>query len=296
MMQQLKLSLILFLLFLVFHIQADKAFGLTVSTLNIKFYGFQKNKISTKKNLLDPRNESLKHYIAQNLIKSDIISFEEIIDVENFISKVVPQNFKCQSYTRKRKSHLHVVVCYQSKYQFLIPGNDTNHIIESTTLGRNLRPVVHGVLATKTGKPLAYLAAVHLKASKPHSATRNKQVTILAQFMKTLPKGLDKIIVGDFNTHGNDISSFNRILNHANLSMRHLSNKNRYTYRSNRFNSKLDHYWVSSTLKQTRNISTSRICNDTISPMGRYADVAEYNKEISDHCFLKANFKSVNNP
>jgi len=270
---------------------------ITVATLNIKFYGYD---LSSESNLTngytDPRNRSLRKYIIKNLGDADVITFQEIVDVTAFKKKVLKNSFRCRTYNHENKDHLHVLICYKKKYRLSKPFDDDNYIIEESTLGRRIRPVLHGILTeVSTGKKVAYIAAVHLKANEYSSETRKKQIKIISKKMRANAGNLPKIIMGDFNTHGSDVAKFNRIFRSSRLGLRHITNPNRYTYRVPEYNSKLDHFWVNpSKIELQGTVKTSRICNDGSSPTGDYSSVASYNRNISDHCFLKAKFKLQN--
>ncbi|MEZ4741965.1 MAG: endonuclease/exonuclease/phosphatase family protein [Bdellovibrionota bacterium] len=266
---------------------------LTVATLNIKFYGRSITPSQQQDTGYsdDIRDEALKTYINNFLSNADIITFQEITDVNGFKKNVLNPEFTCQTYSHKDPKHLSVLLCYkEEKYDFIKVDWDDNYAIEKATVGRNIRPIIHGLLANKSGEILTYIAAVHLKASKQYSSVRKKQMEILAEDLTKLNSDIPVLVLGDFNTHNTDLVDFKNIFNESNIDIDRVINTNKYTFRVPTYKNKFDYIWTSRHFYLESPIQTSGICRDDTANFDEYTSVEKYNQEISDHCYLKAEF------
>jgi hypothetical protein len=261
---------------------------LSVAGMNIRFYG---REIVEDQFVQDSRTPYLASYIEDNLGAVDVISFEEIVDQEGFVKNVLKNKRICQGYANPDAGHQHVMICYKKDFEFIPANFDTDFIIEEATLGRRLRPIVHGILTDKAGVHLAYIAAVHLKASPQDAAVRMKQIEILTEKMRDLEPLLPAIIVGDFNTFASDVEDFTDTFNRAGLKMRNVFNANNVTFKTPRLASKLDHFWVNDAVTANQPVSTSDICRNNAQQVVEYDSIEEYNKRISDHCYIKSSFE-----
>lgn len=282
---------------------------ISVASFNIRWYGRELHGAIPSPEP-DSRNDFLADYIATNLASADVIAFAEIVDKEGFERDVLRGVRTCQSYDQKSQGHQHVMICYKKDLKFITANIDGDFIIEEATLGRRLRPIVHGVLVDGNGKQLAYIAAVHLKANPGETATRLQQIGILAEKMRGLAKDLPAIVVGDFNTHDNDVADITQSFADAGLQMRNIYNANEATFRTPSLMSKLDHFWVNQAVSSSSPIITSWICRKQSHEMecsrqsgargcrqrllansDEYQSVEEYNAKISDHCFIQSSFR-----
>lgn len=273
---QMKKQLLLALLIL-FISTNTIAKNLTITSFNIRFYGFGGEYSGS---LTDEfRDDWLSEYMKKNNIMSDVIVFQEIID-KNRLRKLLANNYNCISYKNDQKNHLHVVICYRYKtFIFDKVAGDDNHIIDNSSLER-YRPAVYGILKNRDAKPLLRIVGVHLKARETHFKTRKKQAKIIKKNLQTLDSSVPTIIIGDFNLHSekevNDISEIFK-----DLGLKHVDN-NRFTYMSPTFEGILDHVWLSESLSHKELIvkgPKTKDFNDT----KRFDNLYFYNKFISDH-------------
>lgn len=264
---------------------APKKNTISVATLNIKLYGYD---VKTGKTAPDIRHDSLKKYISKNLLKTDVITFQEIINKRDFVKNVLNHKYKCRSYSHEGRSHMHVMMCYKPQYRFVKADSDSNYIIEAASQGRWLRPAVHGYLTNKNGKKLAYIIAVHLKASPHETELKQKQFKEILNQMATEGSDVPAVVLGDFNSYNNDIKVFETLAQRKGIPIKHLDNINPYTFRNKNSKAKLDHIWVSPGLKHKGEIKTGKICDIKEQTTINRDDIKKYNGEISDHCYLKA--------
>jgi hypothetical protein len=269
--------------------EQSQAKELSVASLNIRFYGRELD-ASQQTEGSDSRDSYLADYIEENLASADVIAFEEIVKEEDFINNVLKNRWTCQGYENSNRGHQHVLICYKKEYKFIPPNFDSDFIIQEATLGRKIRPIVHGILTDLNGKHLAYIAAVHLKANADQSELRMQQIQVLADKMQDLEPRLPAIVVGDFNTSGNDVEDFTEVFQKAGLRRRIGYNPKDATIKTPDFQGKFDHFWVNTAASVSQTVTTSQICLNGSERQLEYDSIEEYNQRISDHCYIKSSF------
>jgi endonuclease/exonuclease/phosphatase family metal-dependent hydrolase len=182
------------------------------------------------------------------------------------------------------------MICYSSDYSFVTPPYDDNYIIEDSTVGRRIRPIVHGILEDQNGQSVAYIAAVHLKATPDGAEVRLQQIKVLATYLAKLDRRLPVVILGDFNTFGDDTEVYADEFSKESLGIRNVYNPNAVTFITPRSKGKFDHIWINRGLSEASPIATSEVCRTSMRAVPTPSPVAEYNREISDHCFVRAKF------
>lgn len=261
---------------------------LKVSSFNIRFYGNSLSEDSDK--VKDGRDSYIKDFLTkENILTSDVIVFEEIVDKEALVGNVLGNEFNCTSYDVRNAGHQHVMVCHKPEYKFEKAADDDNFILEDVTLGKNLRPAVHGLLKNQKGQTLAHLVGVHLKAMPNESSTRERQMQVIAGYLNKQDKNTPIIMTGDFNSFEDDADNFTKILNLKGNDMAEVENPSPYTFQDGKYRNKLDRIWASDEVKVISKIEVKGPCNNRSPGEGSgYGNVAYYNKNISDHCPITA--------
>lgn len=255
---------------------------LKVSTLNIRWYGLG----GTREGGADreTRDRTLKKFFDENLADSDVISFQEIVDVRRLKANVVGRGHKCASYAHENERHQHVVICYRSDFALSRENGARGVALDEVALGE-FRPAVVGLLKDEKGEPLAHLIAVHLKSAPQHSRTRLKQTAILADYIKSFDDGVPVIVLGDFNTHvterGRDEDAMAEMLGSVDLVQIH--NPFQYTYRTRRYTGRFDHIFASADVARFATATVIGPCN------GDSPELTDrFYRTVSDHCAVSA--------
>jgi endonuclease/exonuclease/phosphatase family metal-dependent hydrolase len=256
---------------------------ITVSTFNIAWYGLGGNPDNSPAD--ETRDASLKSFIRRHLADSDVIAFQEIVDVERLVAQVLDNARNCYSYRNRDPKHQHVVICVKPELRFEPITADNNFTIESVALGY-LRPAVHGVIKSRDGRRLMYLAAVHLKANPESADVRREQIQKLGEYIRRNVRGIPVAIVGDFNTHGDDSIVFQDIFSDLNLPVEEIENRFDYTYNDSQNQQKLDRIWVSRRVVETSSPRVFGPCNTSPDTQSNQA-IRHYLRTISDHCPVK---------
>ncbi len=257
--------------------------ALSITTFNVKIFGLGGHFSGEIGD--EYRDNWLKEFVANNLNDSDVITFQEIVDVSRLKNMLFPE-YQCVSYDTLEsvsRKHQHIVLCYKtSKYYFANFYND-NYIIEEVALIK-YRPALYGVLMDLKGNAVADIVSLHLKASPSGKEKRLRQAKILKDFLKgKRHKGYRPLIItGDFNTFNNDVEELSNVFNE--LEIKHVDN-DLWTYRVWKYQNQFDHFWVSNNaLEKIKSIKVSGPCNNQQGYFSRYQDVGFYNTFISDHC------------
>src|SRR4051812_38926083 len=87
-----------------------QAASLTVTTMNVEFYGLNNDNAQ--------RDPAINEYLDENDLRSDVMVFQEIVDVERLKEKIVGPDYTCISYESRAHGHQHVVVCHRPTVQF----------------------------------------------------------------------------------------------------------------------------------------------------------------------------------
>ena len=257
--------------------QAARPFSIT--EFNASWFGLNGDPNNELGN--EPRVNDLKEFLQKNSLFTDVMVFEEIVDIGLLKSAILNNSYDCQSYERDDPKSQHIVICVKPEFRFDMAENASSYVIEEVDLSGNLRPAVHGILKTQDGTRLAHIFGVHLKANSEKSAMRLKQTQFIADYLKREPSVDPVIIVGDFNTFGTDPVDMEKQFGTAGLL--ELDLPELYTWASVREHfppAKLDRVWISNTL--VPKIKSAHVVGPCNSPDKKL--LAVYNATISDHC------------
>jgi len=259
---------------------------LTVSSFNIRCFGCDGQYDGEKG--IEGRLSFLKTFFEKELVNSDIIILQEIMDT-NLLSQILPPDFKFKTYTHEYDRHMNVVICYNKKYEFI-----NSSTIDFTALdSKRSRPCLYTKL--RLNNKNIHIIGVHLKSGIHHTDNRLKQIKAVKNFIKELPQGEPIVIGGDFNSHAktatkkekNDSEFMEELLLDQNLER--VKNSN-FTYYTQWERECLDHIWVSK-----ENLSEESLWTYDIEKHSKGYDtlysVKTYYSEISDHLPISAQIK-----
>jgi endonuclease/exonuclease/phosphatase family metal-dependent hydrolase len=99
--------------------------------------------------------------------------------------------------------------------------------------------------------------------------------------MKSRADNEPTIILGDFNSYGDDPVKFSEVFADDAIAMTQATDSYKFSYRSGGQGSKLDRIWLSNSLQVVSPAKVSGPCNDA---GGSSQAIKTYNKEVSDHC------------
>jgi hypothetical protein len=173
---------------------------LKIATFNIRWFGLNgdvSGSIGT-----ETRVDTVDAFIDEHLGDRDVIVFQEIVDVDLFTEKVMPDH-TCITYDGFIGKHQHVMLCHTDAYELRMADDEDDFELEALKIGQ-VRPGVHGTLvSTDDGEPVAHVVAVHLKAEPDSTERRLEQARALAARVEHLraASSLPIITIGDFNTH-----------------------------------------------------------------------------------------------
>lgn len=258
----------------------------TVTTFNIKFYAHYED---------EKRDPYLQDFIKNSIPSSDLIVFEEIVNVSK-IKNIIPANWECLSYEAPYEGHQHVAICHSDRFKFMREPTDDNDIIDEVSGAKGtLRPAVTAIVTDNSGKQLFRIVGVHLKASPEYSKTRIEQATIIADYLKKLNSNLPIVIAGDFNTYSsplnqetqNDKDLILKAFNADHLNFKLLPN-DLFTFRSSYGQGQFDHIFITNSLETTKPLKIFEMCNAASTTGDGLLNLAYYNTNISDHCPVSA--------
>ena len=260
---------------------------LALTQINLRWFGNEnmeetsqlRDNIST-----ESRVKSIRQHLAEQKLLSDVMVFEEIVDVKLLAEGVLENKYRCHSYSRSDENHQYVVVCVKSQFRFDRAPGEKSYALEAVDVSGGLRPAVHGIVKNQAGKSILHLFAVHLKAAPDYASIRLKQMGIIADYIKSHNSTLPVVIVGDFNTYGDDAERISSLLetNH----IEEIPSPEPYSWASSREEfprSKFDRTWLSSALADKVTMQ------NVIGPCS-HADldvIQDYNRRVSDHCAVK---------
>ena len=161
---------------------ARAATTLSVTTLNLKYFGLNGSPDNQPSD--EARDPTINAYLDQNRLRSEVMVFEEIVDVPRLESGIVGPDYNCTSYDNPSEIHQHVVVCVKSGLRFDLAPDDDNYLLEDVTLDNiKYRPAVHGIVGLVGGADLFHLVGVHLKAMPECGDIRVKQTQIIHDYL-----------------------------------------------------------------------------------------------------------------
>ncbi len=263
-----------------------QARNITITTFNIKLYGIGGEWAGTPED--EYRDPWLQEFLGQVGFNSDVILFQEIVDV-NRLQNLMGTNYNCLSYFHPRPKHQKVALCHKTTFGFVKEVIDDNFIIEEVALGK-YRPALWGVLTDNKKIPLMHIVGVHLKARPSSAAKRDKQMEIISKKIGELNDQLPIIVLGDFNSFDQtgDEQMIQEWLRPHSLIPMEIEGNN--TYITWQYQNKFDHIFASESLTPIRPVQISGPCNNETLKGIRFNDVPFYNRFISDHCPLSISF------
>ena len=291
---RLSLALVFLLIFNISHAEVKVKNKFTITTFNIQFYGIGGKVTGTSKD--ETRDPYLQAFLKDSVPASDIIVFEEIVDVPR-LQNILPRNWQCLSYEAPLEKHQHVVLCHSPRFNFVREASDDNDIIDEVAGEEGtLRPALTTIVTDINGKKLFRIVGVHLKANPEYSKLRVSQTEIIAKYLGSLKKSkLPVIIVGDFNSYNqpdnretqNDVELFLNTFNGSSLELKRIPN-DLFTFRNSYGQQQFDQFYISDSLRATGPLHIFEVCNARNVVAENLIDIALYNKHISDHCPVSA--------
>ena len=263
-----------------------------ITSFNIRYFGLGGTMSGTPAD--EGRDASLREFMSRNVFPTDVIAFEEIVDVPR-LQRLLPAGWSCITYSHTNPKHQFVVLCAANRFSFQRSAHDTNYAIESVAINdTKSRPALRADLVERaTGRKVLRLIAVHLKAYPAESDTREMQSKKIAADIASANEYLPTVIVGDFNTYTaaqtgesrDDIERIEDGLAEAKVgkSIRHVPHRELYTYRSGNGRSQLDQYYLTEDLRPSGAPAVFSICNSNQAG-GGFADPEYYYDMVSDHC------------
>jgi endonuclease/exonuclease/phosphatase family metal-dependent hydrolase len=261
---------------------------LTVTQFNLRWFGERKiDGADLTENTEENRLPMIRKHMTDHHLFTDVLVFEEIVNVKLLAEGLLERQYYCVSYAHKDPQHQHVVVCVKPNLRFEKAPNARSYALDEVNLNGDLRPAVHGVIKTSSGKPLMHLFAVHLKSAPDFSEVRAKQMKVISDYMKHRDSDLPAVIVGDFNTYNDDPENFTRIL--AGNQMEEVQSPEAYSWATTHETykpAKFDRTWVTGVL------ADKVYYNHVIGPCNQNdrGRLQRYNDTVSDHCAVKTIF------
>lgn len=270
--------------------ETTKPNQLRITSLNIRWYGLggylEGNPDKEK------RDDTIREFLTKYVPASDVMIFEEIVDVERLEKKILGSKMKCISYDHQDPKHQFVVICLDKKYSFKREPTDNNDVIDDVSINDRSRPAVTAIITDAQGRELLRVVGVHLKAMPNETKSRLTQVERIASYLKAAQKtSIPVLITGDFNTYETkdngqaspDNTLFDKIFARQGLNIAEAQSNFDYTYRSRQYRSKFDRFWVSQNLPVAETVQVNGTCNHS-SSQGPFQDPNYYYQHVSDHC------------
>jgi hypothetical protein len=258
---------------------------LRIATFNIRWFGINGSLFGAFGS--ETRMDTVRAFFDEHLLAYDVVVFQEIVDKALFMDELLPDR-TCVSYDGISGKHQHVVLCHTESYVFEPVEDDGTFALMALRFG-NLRPGVHGRLATRDGQPVADIIALHLKAREDSTDVRLEQSAVLAEHVAALRavSSLPTIVIGDFNTHQAQHTGLDEddevllgevLAEHLQRVPLPVAN----TYRERDGTAfRLDQAWISSEI-EVRNVDVPGPCNLDFETGAD--DIDAYFRQVSDHC------------
>lgn len=263
------------LLILLFAVVYTPTYALTITSLNIEWFG----KGGTLRGTIDDeyRVKRLRQLLLEEMTPSDVFVFQEITEPE-LLQKSFPE-YDCKTYPL-RSQHQHVVLCANT------PGTIEFFQVKEVALNSfGLRPAA-GITIKLAPKKKLNIIGLHLKSGLRDSALRLDQLRELVKKTEYLDNA---VIIGDFNAYPKEATTlekddellFDEILAPLGFSQAYYEGGT-FLNRSQR---RFDHAWV----KGVNLVATSVFgpCRKDSLQNWRFMDFGFYNRFISDHCALQ---------
>lgn len=269
------------LTFLAFSILSLPVHALTVTTLNLEWFGRGGDIAGTEEE--EYRGPTIRDFIARHLAATDLFVFEEITSLRQ-LSEMMP-GWDCRTYEAENLKHQHVAACAKVGIEFA--GAST---IDSVRLGsEGLRPAYKLHVKDRLGRTF-YVIGVHLKAGKFESPKRMEQVTQLTQALADEAEDQTPVVVlGDFNTFQPnpqfpDGSPDDAVLMDGIFAKKGLKQigGQAATYLGGSFGRTFDRVWTRGVTPQSYNVKGA--CAQASDQTDRFNQRSFYTRFVSDHC------------
>ncbi|MEM7645925.1 MAG: hypothetical protein AAF203_03350 [Pseudomonadota bacterium] len=267
--------------------------SITMTTFNLKWYGLGGNIWGHSS--MEFRKDNIRRFIKEELSRSSIIVFTEIVDNE-LLADTVKDTMECMGYQRESSRHQHTAICFdKSKYR--AEKYDEDYIIPEVDLGRNgQRPATHAKICRKKGKCFLQVLGVHLFAGR-ETENRKKQIQVIKDNFDRQSRMLPTAILGDFNSYNttqtglekSDMAFFEEILSSKNRRFK-TTNKDIPTYNSGERGRVYDHIVVSTNIKVSKTSGYLACANNT-NFNKRYIPYYSFKRYFSDHCPMTATLR-----
>ena len=280
-----------------FNLQARE---IKVASLNLQWFGIGGEHSGLESD--EYRHQWVSEFLATEYAGGDVITFQEVINFKLLKKMMKPLKHQCISYEKKFINHQKVAICFnKNKYKAIASPRYPDYIIDELSyVGSKkgyLRPAVYiKLIDKKTNENIANIIALHLKASP-----NKRSALIRVDQIRALSKALSgesghHIILGDFNSHTkektsfqkDDIDFYNEIL--KDNAIKKVDDFNKVTYRVKGRSLHLDHIYISSNISATP-IKVNDACKHYGSHLKRFSNFVFYNRFISDHCLIQTKLR-----
>lgn len=250
--------------------------ALQITTMNIRLYGIGGVWAGGIED--EFRDRTLKQFILQNLSKTDVFLFEEIVDVSRLqnLMKSVDSSFQCTSYNWPHENggsgganggdkHQYIALCYKTNiFQFYPDSSskifDVSGFAYWPVAKKKYRPALVGILENIETNEKVRIIGVHLKALAESSAIRLEQISMIKDYINSFndttqsdnnKRMKSTIILGDFNTANEDLKNIERILlDIVDISFARLDQDFLFTFKSYSGQVAFDHIFISNDIYQ----------------------------------------------
>ena len=261
---------------------------LRFTTFNVEWYGLGGDLNGSPSD--ETRDPHLRDLLQNKIPASDVIAFQEIIDLKRLQANVLPKGWTCLTYEHADAKHQHVAICARPGLQLMHEPSDDNDVIDEVAVNERSRPALHLIVGDKAGRPITRVVGVHLKAMPNFATTRYFQAKVIGDYLlKVADPTLPVVILGDFNTYEvaetkkseDDEIAISEIFARRLTNATEVKAKFESTYRTPSLSSHFDRIWIAGKVKQMEDPSVYFICNLNKS---QTQAIKNYNKLISDHC------------
>jgi hypothetical protein len=276
------------------HVATPEPRSLRVATFNVRWYGVGGN---IDMPTAETRNPTLRAFFEEHMGDTDVVVFEEILDVAMLQAEVLPAGWTCSTYTSSQPGHQFVVGCLAPGLLLTREADDDDIGYQPLAMG-TLRPGLAGIIRDEaTLAPLARIIGVHLKATPASTDRRLQQAGIIVERLAglaSLNDALPTLVLGDFNAHravdthetADDWTLIGDVFaTHPELELARVDYPFENTFQDNEGHAfKLDHMFLAGA--SATNVEVAGPCN-LAWPADQTAIVQHFD-DISDHCPLIA--------
>lgn len=261
-----------------------------LTTFNVEWYGLGGKKEGSSVD--EHRDASLTQFLSEKVMPTDVISFQEIIDLPR-LTKLLPAGWTCASYDTNNPKHQHVALCAAPAFSLEKVEYDDNNIIDEVAIQPDrYRPAVRMNLVDKnTQQVLTTVVGVHLKAMPQYTLTRQQQIQMIATDLLKNKAGRPTVILGDFNTFTkgivpqlkeDDKITLEKTLKKTIPSFKLIKHVDTFTYMNGTLGAQFDQFYVNKA-KVLAPPHVFGACNDS-KETNDFFNIYYYNTWVSDHC------------